>query len=85
MFGFKSLRHFCPRTTKPKLLLANKKAQIVLNKSEFRHDAETLRKNIPRYCNGNGAGLGISTEDHTKQGNAFAALYALADTVLARV
>ena len=90
MFGFKCLR-CSERATKPALppgltprKNANKKADIVLSKTEFRHDPETLRKNIPRYCNSNQAGLGWGTKEQSllAGGNA---LYALADTVLARV
>jgi hypothetical protein len=93
MFGFKCLR--CQeRATRQAVVLppppgltprknANKKADIVLSKTEFRHDPETLRKNIPRYCNSNQAGLGIYTKEQSLAGGN--ALYALADTVLARV
>jgi hypothetical protein len=93
MFGFKCLR--CQeRATRQAVVVppppgliprknANKKADIVLSKTEFRHDPETLRKNIPRYCNANQAGLGIYTKEQSLAGGN--ALYALADTVLARV
>ena len=94
MFGFKCLRCQERATRQAAGALpptpgltprknANKKADIVLSKSEFRHDPETLRKNIPRYCNSNQAGLGIYTKEQSLAGGN--ALYALADTVLARV
>jgi hypothetical protein len=81
MFGFKCSRRQ-ERVTTPRKK-ANIKADIVLSKTEFRHDPETLRKNIPRYCNSNKVGLGIYTKEMSLAGGN--SLYALADTVLARV
>ena len=86
MFGFKCLR--CSERATKQVFPAgrkntNKKADIVLSKTEFRHDPESLRKNIPRYCNSNQAGLGIYTKEQSLAGGN--ALYALTDTVLARV
>jgi hypothetical protein len=90
MFGFKCLRsqERVPRQAARDPFLMdpcrlNKKADIVLSRSEFRHDPETLRKNIPRYCNANQAGLGIYTKEQSLAGGN--ALYALADAVLAHV
>ena len=81
MFGFKCLRSQERATTPRKK--TGIKAENVLTKSEYRHDPTTLRKNIPRYCNSNQAGLGIYTKEMSLAGGN--SLYALADTVLARV